>query len=34
MCAPYAVIANNKYKIKVLPGSLKKGRGIFLIKYH
>ena len=28
MCAPYPVIANNKFKIKILPGAVKKGRGM------
>lgn len=27
MVAPYPVVGNNKFKIKMAPGSLKKGKG-------
>ena len=30
MIAPYQVIATNKFKINIAPGSLKKGKGIFI----
>ena len=36
MCCPFQSILNNKYRIKLVPGNLKKGKGIFdkfLIKY-
>ena len=26
MCAPYSAIKDNKFKIKLVPGSLKKGK--------
>lgn len=33
MVAPYPVVGNNKFKIKMAPGSLKKGKGNKLNKY-
>jgi len=30
MVAPYQVMATNKFKIKIAPGSLKKGKGILI----
>lgn len=32
MCAPYSVINTHKYKVKVLPGQLKRGKARKLIQ--
>ena len=32
MCAPYSAISTYKYKVKIQPGTLKRGRAMKLIK--
>lgn len=32
VCGPYNALQSYKYRVKIIPGSLKKGKGIYLTK--
>lgn len=34
VCAPYNAVQSYKYRVKIIPGSLKKGKGITVLFQH